>query len=583
MAQPEPSSTPIAPPNPPASLFGGGFIFSDDADRKRYFQKLKRVLRVGFIIAYLIPISVLIFYFDAKFSSTIHESSSMQLVAVAESQRNSIDLFMQKLIVNVFNLFHLKDFSLEPGTEEMHYYLNNLIKANDAFVDIGFFNPDGIQIGYAGPYHHLLSKDYSQEKWYRELTTQAQSYIISDLYLGLRGILHFTVGVKQLIDGEYYVIRTSVEPYKLYSYLKATIRGKSVSGFLMNHEGLYQAVDSSFGELLQEAAYIPPLKKSSDVVETRINGQEALLAYTWLKEVPWCLVMWQPMTVAQQEMRSIRISMIAGAVVLVLVLVLMVWLVVNRFVNWAGTLEHDRAELKTQLYHTHKLSAVGQLAGGVAHEINNPLAIISSEAGLIRDMLNPSFGLECTPEAIIKELNEIDEAVFRAKNITQKILSFVRKTDPKLAPCRLNDLLDDVVSGVKEQEFAVSNIALIKDYDSNLPSLMLDSVMIRQVFLNLINNAGDALPDGGTITLRTRVEGDWVKVTVADDGIGMDPDQVQRIFMPFFTTKDVGKGTGLGLAISMSIVEGFGGYIDVQSKPGAGSAFNIWLPMTGKG
>ena len=540
---------------------------------------MKHILQMGFLIAYLIPISILILYFDGQFSSTIRESSKMQLAAVTESQRNSIDLFMQQLIVNIFNLFHLKDFSLDPGPEEMHYFLNNLIKANDAFVDIGFLTPEGIQVGYAGPYPHLLNKNYSQEEWYIELTTQPHSYVISDLYLGMRNMPHFTIAVKQLIEGQYYVIRTSVEPYKLYNFLETKSYGKRANGFLINRDGLYQAVDSSFGELLEPAVFIPPEKQDSAVVTTHFNGEQILLAYTCLRGVPWCLVMWQPMLVAKEEMHTIRRSILLGTAIMVLALVVMVWQVVNKFINWAGSLEHERAELKTQLYHTHKLSATGQLAGGVAHEINNPLAIISSEAGLIRDMLDPRLGMKCSPELIKKELDEIDNAVYRAKNITKKILSFVRKTDPRLTPCNLNDLLEDVVSGVKEQEFAVSNITLDRDYDPSIPSLMLDADMMQQVFFNLINNAGDALPEGGMITIKTRLEENWVEITIADDGIGMNPEQMQKIFMPFFTTKEVGKGTGLGLAISLSIIEGFEGYINIESKPGAGSAFHIWLPL----
>jgi two-component system, NtrC family, sensor kinase len=222
---------------------------------------------------------------------------------------------------------------------------------------------------------------------------------------------------------------------------------------------------------------------------------------------------------------------------------------------------------------------VGQLAGGVAHEINNPLAIIASEAGLMRDMLDPSLGLECTPETLIRELNEIDKAVYRAKNITQKILSFVRRTDPKLTPCDVRQLLEDVVSGVKEQEFSVSNITVDRDFEPNIPKLMLDPDLMRQVFLNLINNASDAVTEGSTISLKTRLEDGWIKITVADDGVGMNAEQIQKAFMPFYTTKEVGKGTGLGLSISQNIVEGFGGRIEVVSQQGAGSAFTVCLPI----
>lgn len=580
MVTSEQAESATTPSKKAKSISDGGYIYADDTARKKYYRHLKRVLQIGLLIAYLIPITILTVYFSYKFNTSVRESAGLHLAAVAESQRNTIALYMQKRIVNIFNLFHPKDFSVHPVQDEMDYYLANLLRADDGFVDIGFLDPGGTQIGYAGPYPHLLNKNYSQEQWYVELTTRPQSYVVTDLYLGLRNVPHFTIGVKQLIDNQYYVIRTSLDPYKLYDFLTATRHGKTVDGFLINRDGLYQAVAADFGELLEPAAFIPPEGKSADMAEISFNGQKMLLAYTWLKEVPWCLVMWQPRDAALSEMQSMRNSMIAGSAILVLALMTIIWLIVTRVIRWTESLEHDRAELKTQLYHTHKLVAVGQLAGGVAHEINNPLAIIASEAGLMRDMLDKSLGMECTPEALVKELNEIDKAVYRAKNITQKILSFVRRTDPKLVACDVRQLLEDVVAGVKEQEFSVSNITVLRDFDPDVPKLMLDPDLMRQVFLNLINNASDAITEGSTITLKARLDDGCVKITVADDGVGMDAEQMQKVFMPFYTTKDVGKGTGLGLSISQNIVEGFGGRIDVESTPGVGSAFTVVLPVT---
>lgn len=554
-------------------------MFADPANRKRYYGRLKRILQVGLLIAYLIPITLLTIYFNYKFNESVRASAGLRLAAVAESQRNTIALYLQKRIVNLFNLFHAKDFSLAPTTEEMTDYLANLLQADDGFVDIGFLDARGVQVGYAGPYPHLLDKDYSQEAWYADLTTESQSYIITDLYLGFRQVPHFTIGVKQLIDGHYYVIRTSLDPAKLYDFITTDSHGKRVEGFLINREGIYQAVGPKYGQLLTPALFMPPPERTSEVVEWTLDDTPVLLAYTWLKEVPWCLMMWQPREAAFQEMSGIRDTMIIGSAVMVLILMTIIWLIVRRVILWTESLESDRAELKTQLYHTHKLVAVGQLAGGVAHEINNPLAIIASESGVIRDMLDPKLGLASSPEAIIKELDEIDKAVYRAKHITQKILSFVRRTDPKLAPCNVSALLEDVVAGVKEQEFTVSNITVVRDFDPAVPELWLDPDLMRQVFLNLINNASDAVTEGCTITLKTRLEGDWVHITVADDGVGMDPEQVRKVFMPFFTTKEVGKGTGLGLSISQNIVEGFGGRMEVTSEPGVGSAFTVVLPV----
>ncbi|WP_459936027.1 sensor histidine kinase [Desulfonatronum parangueonense] len=236
--------------------------------------------------------------------------------------------------------------------------------------------------------------------------------------------------------------------------------------------------------------------------------------------------------------------------------------------------------LKQQLYHAQKVVSVGQIAGEVVHEINNPLAIIDSQSGVIRDMLDPSLGLDASPENIRKELDEIDKAVKRARGITHKVLSFVRKTEPRLQESDVNQLLDDVVSGMKEKEFAHSGIHIVREY-GRLPKLLLDPDLIQQMFLNLLNNAGDAMEDGGELTLRTAVEDGRVLVSVADTGHGMSPEQLEQCFNPFFSTKKPGKGTGLGLPICRNIAEDLGGTIEVRSTPGQGTVFSLSLPMPG--
>lgn len=556
----------------------GGDLFVDGAARARYFRVLRTILQGGLLVAYLVPISILTGYFYHTFNTALRESATLHMTAVAESQRSAIALQVQKQVVSVFNLFHSEEFNLAPRQHEMDLHLAALVGADADFVDIGFIDPSGIQVGYAGPYPYLSNKDYSHEQWYGDLIGSARSYVVTDLYLGLRGIPHFTIAVKQVIDDQHYVIRTSVNPEALHGLLTTTRYGKRIDGFLINRKGIYQAVDTGFGDLLKPAVFVPPAAPDTGVVETVIDGRRMLMAYTWLKEVPWCLIVMQPRDVAFKAMEGIRNSMIAGSAALVLVLMVIIWALVKRVVRWTESMEHDRTELTTQLYHAQKVVAVGQLASGVAHEINNPLAIISSESGLIRDMLDERMGMECTPQAIIRELDEIDDAVRRAENITRMILRFVHEAEPKLTPCNVQNVLDEVVGGVKERQFNVFNITLVRDYDPDTPDLMLDPNLMRQVFLNLVNNANDAVTDGCTITLRIRHDEDWIRIVVEDDGTGMTPEQVQKACLPFYTTKDVGKGTGLGLSISQNIVEGFGGHIEIESAPGVGSAFTVALP-----
>jgi len=169
--------------------------------------------------------------------------------------------------------------------------------------------------------------------------------------------------------------------------------------------------------------------------------------------------------------------------------------------------------------------------------------------------------------------------VFRAKDITGKLLKSSRKNVPRLVKSNLNRILDDVVDGLIEKEFQVVNIELIKQYDAHLPEVLVDPDQIRQVLQNLINNAGDAIDGPGKITLTTKTGNGRVQIIVSDTGKGMSYEKMGKIFLPFFTTKEVGKGTGLGLSISLSIVESMGGSIDVQSMPDFGTSFIISLPV----
>ncbi len=545
---------------------------------EEYYRRLRRRLQIGLLVAFMVPLAILSLYFHFQFNLTLRESGKLHLATLAESQRNTIDLFLQERVVNIFNLFHGSDFRVPPTDSDMARYLQHLRETSDAFVDVGFLDASGVQIGYRGPFPYLQGKDYSNEPWFQALMQQERNYHITDIYLGFRQKPHFTIAVRQTFEGQPCVMRATLDPDKFYLFLRTIGKGKVADSALINREGRYQIIDPGRGELLAPSPYMPSASAGSGAEEVGTNGDSELFAYAWLTEVPWVLVVRQPLKIAYADMYRVRRIMIATTGVIVVVLISVTWLTTNRLLRRAEATDQARKELKSQLFHAAKLVAAGELAGGVAHEINNPLAIISTESGVIRDMLDPQFGLECTPDTIRKELDYIDEAVFRARDITQKLLNFVRKTEPRLVPCNINQVLEDIIGGLKERELEVTGIKVVRDLDPELPDVMLDPDQMRQVFLNIVNNAGDAVEGPGTITLTTRCNDSHIRATVTDTGKGMTSEQMERIFDPFFTTKEVGKGTGLGLSISLSIVQSMHGEIEVQSMPGAGSSFTVVLP-----
>lgn len=547
--------------------------------REEYFKKLRVRLAVGLLAAFMLPYAAFFAYFQFQFSSTLKNTGRLNLEALSNSQKNTIDLFLQERVVNIFSLFHSSEFSLTPSRQKMQDYLQDLRQVNDAFIDVGFLNTKGIQAGYAGPFPYLQGKDYSNENWFKILLNQQRHYFISDIYLGFRKKPHFTIAVRQIIDGKPYVMRSTLDPDKFYMFLRSISRGKEVESALINKDGLYQIVDPDRGELLGKSEYIPPETVESGVEEIIKNGDSILIGYAWLKEAPWALEVRQPLNIAHAGMYQSRRIMTVILAVIFFAIAAGIWFATSRLISRAQVAAQKSDELRHQLFHASKLASVGELATGVAHEINNPLAIIVATSGVVRDMLNPEFDLNPSPEEITKEIDTIDSAAFRARTITRQLLAFGRKNEPKLAPCNVNQILDEVMGGLKEREFKVADIEIVRDYDPGLPEILLDHDQIRQVFLNLINNAGDAISGPGKITITTSRNDQDIKITIKDTGKGMSAEQLSEIFNPFYTTKEAGKGTGLGLSVSLNIVESLGGAIDVQSLEGAGSSFMVSLPI----
>jgi len=547
-----------------------------------YFKRLKFGLVIGLLIAFMIPHIVLSAYFHFQFTSTLKDTGKLNLVALAVSQKNTIDLFLQERVINLFSLFHRSDFSLEPSERKMEKYLQNLRQVSEAFIDVGFFNPEGIQIGYAGPYAYLHGKDYSNEKWFRNVITRKKDYHVSDIYLGFRNKPHFTIAVRQMINNRYYIMRSTLDPDKFYMFLRAISQGKGVNSELINNQGIYQLVDPGKKDLLEKSGFIPFEENSYGVKEISKNSETVLVAYAWLNETPWALLVRQPLSLVHARMYQTERIMTAGQTIILLVIGAVIWFTVSSLMNRYRKIAETRDNLQFQLVHASKMASIGELSTGVAHEINNPLAIITSTTGVIRDFFDPEFGLDSSPENIIKELDIIDSAAYRAQKITRQLLDFGRKDTPRLVLCNINSLFNEVISGLKEREFKVKNIEIQHSFNPDIPEIMLDPDQIRQVLLNIVNNAGDAISGSGTITLSTAIDGENVKVTISDTGEGMAPEQVKQIFNPFYSTKEIGKGTGLGLSVSLSIVESMGGAIDVQSLKGSGSSFTITLPISQK-
>lgn len=551
-------------------------------DLKSYFRQLERRFLFGLLMAFLIPLASLSAYFHFQFHATLKETGKLNLTAIAESQRNTVDLFLQERLLNIFTLFHSSAFGLQPTSQQMQLLLQQLQRASDAFIDVGFLTENGYQVGYAGPYPFLQNRDYSAQEWFIKLTSPKENYYISDIYMGFRNKPHFTIAAKQLVDDRAYVLRATLDPDKFHLFLMTISHGKGVKSILVNQEGRLQLAASRFDTSPHLEKYLPSQDTQSGARTTNDNGGAILIAHAWLSEVNWVLLVSEPLSVAYAQLYRARHLMLLSSTMILAVVVMAIGFATRTLISKARENAEKRDELYGQLLHASKLASLGELATGVAHEINNPLAIIVATTGAIRDTVNPQFNNQWTPDTINEDLKTIDTAVFRARGITQQLLDYGRKSTPRLVPTDINQVLEEMLAGFKEKSLALADVDVVRDLDITLPPVMADPDQIRQVFLNLVNNAGDAIDGPGRITIATRKNNHSVHVTFTDTGHGMDREQIKNIFDPFYTTKNVGKGTGLGLSVSIGIVDSMGGTIEVQSMPGAGSAFTVTLPTAEK-
>ncbi len=231
----------------------------------------------------------------------------------------------------------------------------------------------------------------------------------------------------------------------------------------------------------------------------------------------------------------------------------------------------ERVSLEAQLQQSDKLSSIGLLAAGVAHEVNTPLAGISSYSQMLMQQIP-----ETDPRRQL--LEKIHRQTSRASSIVNNLLNFSRVTEARYAPIDLNRVIDDTIQ-LLEAQLRNTEIEVVRRYASDLPPAFGDGPKLQQALMNLILNARDAMPSGGTLEITTEADEDSVVIAVRDTGVGIAPEHLPKIYDPFFTTKQIGKGTGLGLAVTYGIIRDHGGHIDVESKPGEGTRFQITLPL----
>jgi two-component system NtrC family sensor kinase len=448
----------------------------------------------------------------------------------------------------------------------MNELLDLLKIDSDTYVDIGFFDNDAVLTEYAGPYSSLLNNDYSENLWYKELKSGSRDFIISDLHLGFRGKPHFTIGVSRIVNDEYYVLRATLDPDRFYSYLSTLESAEGIESYIINREGHFQVVTSSLGAPLSTSGIIPPDNPRIGISKSYMDGSEVSYAYSWLKMADWALIL--------QVGREHNIGFIEDSrfqffiVALLFALFIFVFIILQARNIAAHQKETD--ETRAQLEHAERMVSTGQLAAGVAHEINNPLTGVLTSGHILLKRTPPEHEYREDLEIIVNETT-------RCRRIIRNLLDFARQTPSEKISANIADIIDQTIS-ILGNQLKKNNINLEKNINTGIPEMMLDVNQMVQVFVNIILNAIEAMPDGGTIYISDISENNSLKIIVRDTGSGIPERIINKVFDPFFTTKSSTKGTGLGLSVSYGIIKKHNGSIEVESEQETGTTFTIILP-----
>ena len=549
-----------------------------------YYRSLSRKMLVTVVVVSFMPLIFVSGVTYYHFQSSYIVKVKAHLESLVNRHKQIVDTFLTERRSNLHQLASLYSVDELSNENFLQGQLDILRKEyGQVFTDIGIVDHTGHQVAYAGPFK-LGHAMYTDAPWFG--IAMSNDIFMSDVFLGLRGAPHFIVTARLFKDNMPWILRATID-FQAFNNLVSNIRiGRTGMAFIINKSGELQTYSpfaitdaaSGYSDVMDKAFSMKDGVNIMGFGDDDINGNQ-IIASGLLNKGNWALIYQQNKNDALYDVKRAWIFFLIFITLGGISIITMAIFVSKRMVDRIKKADREKDLMNQQVIESGRLASLGELAAGIAHEINNPVAIMVEEAGWIEDLLlEEDLSRFHNLDELKRALSQIRKQGLRCRDITHKLLSFARRTDSENQIVDLNAMVKEVTELFTHQA-KFQNSIISANYGDNMPFIHASHTEVQQILFNFIINSLDALEGtGGKIDITTSYENNTFIIHFKDNGPGIPKVHLARIFDPFFTTKPVGKGTGLGLSICYGIVKKLGGEISVKSAIGAGAEFTVTLP-----
>jgi len=547
---------------------------------KHHFDFLgiwKRAILVTATVA-LVPLIIWALSGYRLTMETIESELVLRTSHLISNSWRSVSLFLTERRSVLDFIAHDNELQTLKDPARLSAILENLNERFGGFTDLGVIDNDGQQITHAGS-HQMEGLNYNQQPWFREVLNRGA--YISELVTEERNQPHIDFAVKrELPDGSFFVLHAALEPEQLTASVAQIDVGAKGDLFIINDKGVLQTPSRYYGPVFKKLSLaVPQYSPKAQVFESIGDNEDRIVVgYAYIPNTPYILMMTQPQSEHIQPWYKTTWAFSAILATSIITILLVTLGVATHLVNQIHDADQERVNAMHQVEYANKMVSLGRLASGVAHEINNPLAIINEKAGHIRDIFTLTATYARDPK-LIELVDSVIATVQRCAAVTRGLLNFSRHLNLSVQTIDLKEIITEV-KNVLAKDAEYKSITVGVQVEEKLPQFESDRGKLEQVFFNLCNNAISAMKDGGRLDIEAvQKNNNFIAVSFTDNGPGIPQSDLKHVFDPFFYSKTGHDGTGVGLSVTYALVQEIGGTISVQSQQGRGTTFKVEIPV----